>query len=159
MGDDPILHPPLSILPFDLTHTDDLVAMWRESFEAAVGITDPHPCEAQRDYFLSEVLPKYEVRLAFLGDTLVGFIAATRDEVAQLYVRVGFQRRGIGVAFLDWAKAQSDGSLWLYTFAQNAGARRFYESQGFRAVEFGYEPGWGLEDVRYEWRMDALRRE
>lgn len=147
-------HAPCAIQRFDLAYTDALVAMWRESFEAGVGVTDPHPIEAQRDYFLSEVLPKNELRVAMLGDALVGFVAATRDEVAQLYVRVGFQRRGIGVALLDWAKERSGGTLGLYTFAQNGGARAFYESQGFRAVEFGYEPMWGLDDVRYEWRRE-----
>jgi RimJ/RimL family protein N-acetyltransferase len=48
--------------------------------------------------------------------------------------------------------AASVGSLWLYTFARNERARRFYERNGFAAVAFGYEPFWQLEDVRYEWR-------
>ena len=42
-------------------------------------------------------------------------------------------------------------SLWLYSFAQNGGARAFYERNGFRAVDFGFKREWGLDDVRYEW--------
>jgi RimJ/RimL family protein N-acetyltransferase len=49
--------------------------------------------------------------------------------------------------------AASAGSLWLYTFARNERARRFYERNGFVAVAFGYEPFWQLDDVRYEWRL------
>jgi RimJ/RimL family protein N-acetyltransferase len=52
---------------------------------------------------------------------------------------------------LDWAKHHSQGSLWLYTFARNAGARAFYERNGFVAIAHGFEPGWKLEDVKYQW--------
>jgi ribosomal protein S18 acetylase RimI-like enzyme len=65
-----------------------------------------------------------------------------------------FQRNGLGTRMLDWAKAQSNGSLWLYTFAQNTRACAFYERSGFVAVERGFEEQWQLEDVRYEWTRD-----
>jgi GNAT superfamily N-acetyltransferase len=71
--------------------------------------------------------------------------------VAQLYVRVGFHRRGIGTLMLDWAKAQSDGWLWLYTFQRNKGACAFYERSGFTVAARGFEPTWQLEDVKYHW--------
>jgi ribosomal protein S18 acetylase RimI-like enzyme len=130
---------------------DALIPMWRASFEAGVGVKDPHPLDEQRRYFLSQVVPHHAVRLAFLDGGLVGFIAASRESIAQLYVRVGFQRRGIGTTLLEWAKLQSSGSLWLYTFARNAGARAFYERNGFVPVALGFEPMWQLEDVKYRW--------
>lgn len=68
---------------------------------------------------------------------------------------VGFQREGIGSAMLEWAKGRSAGSLWLYTFARNAGARAFYERHGFVAVARGFEPMWRLEDIRYQWTAQA----
>ena len=34
---------------------------------------------------------------------------------------------------------------------RNSGAPAFYERNGFRPVAFGFEPEWGLDDVRYEW--------
>jgi GNAT superfamily N-acetyltransferase len=139
------------IAEFDASRLDELVAMWRASFEFGVGIVEPHPVAEQREYFLSQVLPHNEVRLALLANQVVGFVAASRQSVAQLYVRVGFHRRGIGTQLVTWAKQQSAGSLWLYTFSRNVGARAFYESQGFVPVSASFEPTRQLEDIKYEW--------
>lgn len=131
---------------------DALMPMWRASFEDGVGIRDPHPLDGQRNYFLSEVVPQNSVRLAVEDGRLVGFVAASRESIAQLYVRTGCQHRGIGTGLLDWAKAQSGGTLWLFTFQRNLRARAFYEKHGFIAVAFGFEPFWQLEDVKYAWQ-------
>ena len=144
----------VTLAPFDAQRLDELIPMWRTSFEKGVGIVDPHPLADQRAYFLSKVLPHNDVRLALSGREMVGFVAASSESVAQLYVRVGCQRQGVGTMLLDWAKAQSCGSLWLYTFAQNAGARAFYERKGFVAVAHGFEPVWRLDDVKYRWVRD-----
>ena len=131
---------------------DALLPMWRESFEFGVGIVDPHPIEDQRQHLLQRVLPEHRVTVACEEDRIVGFVASNDLCVSQLYVRVGCHRRGIGSALLEIAKQASAGSLWLYTFARNQRARRFYEQRGFAAVAFGFEPMWQLDDVRYEWR-------
>lgn len=128
-----------------------LIPMWRESFEFGVGITDPHPLADRARYFETEVLPKNTVRLAFCSQQLVGFVAASSESVAQLHVRVGFHRQGIGSLLLGWAKSQSVGSLSLYTFARNAVAQAFYEHHGFRIAARGFELTSQLEDIRYEW--------
>jgi ribosomal protein S18 acetylase RimI-like enzyme len=130
---------------------DELVRMWRESFEHGVGIVDWHPLREQRDALMKNVLPNNTVKVAFLDGRMVGFVAATRSSIAQLYVRKEFCRRGIGTRLLGWAKTQSGGRLSLYTFARNGGARAFYERHGFRIVAQGHEPHWKLDDVRYEW--------
>ena len=141
----------ITLVDFDEAHLPELVTLWRASFERGVGVTDPHPIEEQRQYFLSEVLPQHAVRLALKGGTLAGFAAATPACLSQLYVRVEQQRQGVGATLLGWAKSQSSGSLWLHTFARNLGARCFYEKHGFVAVAQGFEPVWQLADIRYEW--------
>lgn len=142
---------PVALAAFEPRWLDEIVPMWRASFEAGVGVTDPHPLDEQRRYFVEAVLPRNEVQVALRGGQMVGFVAATKESIAQLYVRVGCQREGIGTALLDWAKAQSSGRLWLYTFARNRGARAFYERSGFVVAARGFEPNWQLEDIRYEW--------
>lgn len=145
---------PVDLRPYRDEHLRELVRLWREAFEGGVGIVDPHPIAEQEHYFQATVLPHHDVQLAFAGDRLAGFVAASRESVAQLHVRVGLQRRGIGSTLLAWAQAQSGGSLWLYTFARNVIACRFYERHGFVAVAHGFEPHWQLADVKYEWTAD-----
>jgi ribosomal protein S18 acetylase RimI-like enzyme len=140
-----------AIEDFRTSDLDGLVRMWRESFEYGVGITDPHPLEDQTAYFEREVRPNNRVRLAREAGRIVGFLASNAESVAQLHVRVGHHRRGIGTHLLGLAKADSKGTLWLFTFARNSGACAFYESQGFKVVQRGFEPTWQLEDVKYAW--------
>jgi hypothetical protein len=52
---------------------------------------------------------------------------------------------------LEWAQSKSNGSLWLFTFARNANARRFYRDHGFVEIEYGFEPFWKLDDVKLQW--------
>jgi RimJ/RimL family protein N-acetyltransferase len=142
----------LRLADYEPAMATELVAMWRESFEEAVRTLDPHPISEQHRYFEEEVLPGNTVKVLLEGDRVAGFIAASRDSIAQLYVRRGRQRRGLGSWMLEWARSQSGGSLWLHTFARNERACAFYERHGFRVAARGFEPHWGLEDVRYEWR-------
>lgn len=141
----------INVVEFDAARTDELVRMWRESFEFGVGVVDPHPIEDQRDHFTTSVLANNAVRMALLDDKLVGFIAATKESITHLYVRVGHHYRGIGTQLLAWAKAQSNGELWLFAFARNAIARAFYEKHGFEIIARGFEPTWQLDDLKYEW--------
>jgi GNAT superfamily N-acetyltransferase len=139
------------IADFEPTETDALVRMWRASFEHGVGVIDPHPMGEQVEYLRSQVLPLHRVRVAKLGGSIVGFVAANAESVAQLFVRVENIGQGIGAKLLGLAQAESSGSLWLYTFARNIRARRFYEHHGFVAIAHGFEPIWQLEDVKYQW--------
>jgi GNAT superfamily N-acetyltransferase len=120
-----------------------------------VGIVDPHPLEAQIEYFETRVRPAHDVRMAMLGDTLAGFVAFAPETVECLYVDVPHIGRGIGARLLALAKAASAGRLGLYTFARNARARAFYERHGFVDCGHGFENMWNLEDVRYVWTADG----
>jgi GNAT superfamily N-acetyltransferase len=143
----------ITLAEFRAEWLDGLIRDWRASFEDGVGITDPHPLAEQCAYFVDHVLPHFDVRVALVDGATAGFIAASRESIAQLYVWRGRQRRGIGTRLLTWAKERSGGSLWLYTFAQNRRACAFYERHGFVAVAHGFEPTWKLADVRYEWSV------
>ena len=132
----------------------ELVALWRASFEHGVGITDHHSLEDQLKFFLEQVVPNNRVRVAKTQGITVGFIASRPDSVSHLYVRVKNIGQGIGALLLNLAKAESSGSLWLYTFAQNQCARQFYEKHGFKELERESENMWKLEAIKYLWIRD-----
>ena len=141
----------MRIVDYRAEHAREVVQLWRTSFEHGVGVTDHHPIQDQLDHFLAEVVPNYNVRVACDGPLIVGFIAFTPDSIGHLYVSVQYIGRGAGTGLLGLAKAQSSGSLWLYTFARNRNARRFYERHGFREVERESANMWKLEAIKYRW--------
>ena len=101
------------------------------------------------------VFPRRSIRIAQLGDEIVGFAARDGAWLEHLYLKPGWTGKGIGRELLDVIVNEArlvTPVLRLYTFQCNAGARRFYERHGFTAVEFGdgstneeKEP-----DIRYE---------
>jgi len=101
------------------------------------------------------VFPRRSIRIAQVGDEIVGFAARDGAWLEHLYVKPGWTGKGIGQQLLDVIVAEAKmvtPVLRLYTFQCNVGARRFYERAGFAAVEFGNgsnneesEP-----DIRYE---------
>lgn len=72
--------------------------------------------------------------------------------IDQLYVVPGWTGKGIGTKLLRHAHGVLPRPIRLYTFQENAGARRFYERNGYKAVKF--TDGRGNEekcpDVLYE---------
>jgi len=84
----------------------ELVQMWRDSFEQAVGIRDPHTLEDQLRFLEEQVVPGNSVVIVLEKGTgkVVGFLAATPDTISQLYVHVDHQSQGIGSMLLDLAK-------------------------------------------------------
>ena len=122
----------MRVSAYESTDSIELVNMWRASFEFAVGIKDPNPIQDQLNFFLREVISQNKVRVAKRENVIVGFLASAPDSVSHLYVRVQNIGQGVGAHLLGLAKLESEGSLWLYTFAQNTNARRFYERHGFK---------------------------
>ena len=129
-----------------------VTALWRASLEHGVGIVDHHSLAEQQAALEQQVVPAQRVRVVTAaGGEIVAFVAATTESVGQLYVRVDHLRRGIGSALLRLVQDESGGSLWLYTFARNPNARRFYERHGFVEVERESENMWKLEAIKYLW--------
>jgi GNAT superfamily N-acetyltransferase len=123
-------------LPYaPLAHTDDDVRAWMRE----------------------RLIPSGGVLVALVDGVPAGLLAVSRDEhcgwIEQLYLHPDFVGRGIGTRLLAHALATLGPPVRLYTFQANAGARRFYERHGFRAIAFG--DGSGNEercpDVLYEW--------
>ena len=141
----------MQLLPYKDSDAREVVEMWRTSFEYGVGIKDPHPIEEQLNFLVEQLVPQHQVTVGREGSKIVGFMASPPDSVSQLYVGVQSIGRGIGSHLLALAKQRSSGSLWLYTFARNVNARRFYEKHGFREVERESQNMFKLEAIKYVW--------
>jgi GNAT superfamily N-acetyltransferase len=100
------------------------------------------------------LLAETETWVAETNGAVVAFCSLRDGWLDHLYVAPGHTGRGIGSRLLELAKKRHRGGLQLWTFQVNAGARRFYERHGFRAVEM--TDGAGNEerqpDVRYAWK-------
>ncbi|MFI4965840.1 MAG: GNAT family N-acetyltransferase [Caulobacterales bacterium] len=104
-------------------------------------------------YAAREILPNNHVWAAEEGGRIVGYVAFDADWIHHLYVLPDFQGRGIGPQLL--ALALADGkSRRLWTFQQNARARRFYEARGFKLLQLtdGADNEERTPDALYEWR-------
>lgn len=85
------------------------------------------------------------------GPRIVGMLVLAPGWIEQLYVVPDRLGEGIGRALLALAIERADGPLELWTFQVNARARRFYERNGFQAVELtdGSRNEERAPDVRY----------
>jgi len=132
---------------------DHVASIHREAFDERLPwLAGLHTPAEDRAFFRDRVFVDCEVWGSFDKD-LIGFIAFRDVWIDQLYVQPRRQREGAGRALLQIAKAASS-RLSLWTFQRNAPTRRFYEKEGFAAVEETdggrneeHEP-----DVLYHWR-------
>ena len=111
-----------------------------------------HTQDEDTEHF-AEILRENEMYVAEIDGQLVGYCAFGNGWLNDLYVAQAHQFRGIGTRFLQKIK-QSNNEIQLWTFQINLNAHRFYERNGFSAVE--ETDGSGNEqrqpDVRYLWR-------
>jgi ribosomal protein S18 acetylase RimI-like enzyme len=79
-----------------------------------------------------EDLFDYQLYVALDEETAVGFVAFTADELAWLYVRPDYQRRGIGRALAQFALANMEAEeKSVEVLFGNEPARNLYHSLGF----------------------------
>jgi RimJ/RimL family protein N-acetyltransferase len=84
----------------------------------------------------------HRVRVATEGGAPVGYVGFGEDPrhgpmVLHLYLDPDRRRRGFGTCLLEEAAAALGPRLFLYCFARNTAARRFYEARGFHPVATG----------------------
>jgi GNAT superfamily N-acetyltransferase len=137
---------------------DAAMAVQRAAMRATLpGLREPHT-PAEDAAWIRGVFARLSVWLAMDDGTVVGLAARDGEWLTQLYLAPGYTGRGIGQRLLDAVLAEASASiqvLQLWTFQRNAGARHFYERNGFVAVEFGDGSGneEGEPDVRYERKL------
>lgn len=136
-----------------------IAAVWLRSRTASAPDI-PAPAQADdevRIWFEEVVLSTKEVWVAEDTDAIVALLVLEEEWIDQLYVDPDRVGQGVGELLMAIAKEQHPDGLKLWTFAANAGARRFYERHGFVATastEGDNEEG--APDIRYEWPKREL---
>ncbi|MEE1610498.1 GNAT family N-acetyltransferase [Microvirga sp. CF3016] len=115
-------------------------------------LPDLHTPDEDLAFFQEQVFPTSEVWIAEAGVQLIGFAGARLDWLDHLYVDPDWHGQGVGSALLS-AVSDNRAELNLWTFQENAQARRFYERQGFGLIAL--TDGSGNEercpDAHYRW--------
>ena len=129
------------------------IAHRRAMRESLSFLPDMHGAEQDLAYFAQRFLPANTVWVAEREGRVVGYLGFEADWINHLYLLPEAQGQGLGLSLL--AKALEDGrTRRLWTFQQNARARRFYEMQGFVMVRLSDGAGneERMPDALYEWR-------
>lgn len=117
-----------------------------------------HPPDEVRTWVAERLIPTGAVTVAQHQSQVVGVLAISRIQevswINQLYLRPGWVGQGIGTRLLEHAHRLLPRPIRLYTFQANVGARRFYERNGYLAIEFtdGQTNEERCPDVLYELR-------
>lgn len=127
------------------------------SFHATYDFPLAHSDDEVRGWIRDRLIPTQETWVA-VDDALdaapvIGLMAITPGHLEQLYIAPDRLGEGLGRRFVDLARERSPAGLDLWTFQVNDRARRFYERNGFVAVEFTDGDNQERQpDVRYAWR-------
>jgi len=111
-----------------------------------------HTADEDLWFFRERLLPENETWVVEADGVLVGYVAFQPGWIMHLYVHPEYQGAAIGPRLL--AKALEDGApRQLWTFQQNARARRFYEKRGFKLVRLtdGADNEEKTPDALYAW--------
>jgi GNAT superfamily N-acetyltransferase len=115
-----------------------------------------HSPEEEAWWFAESLFPANEIWLAEDASGPAGYIAFRPGFIEHLFIDPARQNGGLGLALLEKAK-EVYAELSLWTFQENAKARRFYERHGFIAVTFtdGADNEERMPDVLYRWTRNG----
>ena len=144
----------VAIRPARAADADPIAALFVSARrEAMPWLPGLHTDQETRAWVAGHVLRNLEVRVAERGGTVAGFSATHGATLEHLYVHPDHQGAGVGTRLLEEAMTRVPEGLELWVFQRNEGARRFYESRGFRVVELtdGARNEEREPDARYRW--------
>ena len=117
-----------------------------------------HEDKEVRRWMADEVIGRADVTVAEVDGTVVGLMVLDQGSggigwIEQLYLDPAWVGRGLGRRFLEIARRTFPDGLQLWTFEANRAAQRFYEREGFVAVERtdGRSNEERSPDVRFAW--------
>jgi GNAT superfamily N-acetyltransferase len=132
---------------------DDAASAFSASFRSMTFVPKMHS-DAEDLAFIRQLISQKECWIAVFGGRVIGIACYHAGWLEQLYVDPVLHNRGAGTLLLNRVMDEHPEGFQFWAFQANTGARRFYERNGWVAVEF--TDGRGNEektpDVRYEWR-------
>ena len=136
---------------------DAIARVFSPSRRLLTFVPELHTIEEDRWFITNIILRECDVTIATHDDLIVSFFARDKEEVRLLHTHPDFIGRGAGALLLNAAKTSGVTALELWCFQENADARRFYETHGFRPVRFtdGADNEERTPDVRYRWEREA----
>ncbi len=133
-----------------------VLAVWARASAVA------HPF-LSRDFLAQErraigelYLPNAETWVWEEGGAVAGFISLVGSEVGGLFVDPAFQRRGIGRALIEQARALR-GALDVDVFELNGQGRAFYAAMGFAFIARSIHDETGFVLVRMRLETEGRR--
>jgi ribosomal protein S18 acetylase RimI-like enzyme len=145
----------MRLRPAEPSDVEALVEIHLSSSQQAMPwLPQLHTLEQTVWWMSHRVVGHLRVWVAESEGLVVGYAALGPGELEQLYVRPGYQGRGVGRLLLDQAKALEPQGLALWVFQRNTRARTFYEGHGFQLISFtdGSRNEEREPDARYAWR-------
>ena len=147
-------HAAFSIRPLQ---TDDLGAIsrvhWHASRIAYRFMNWSYSEDEVHDWYAGKLHEWDWGRVVCEGGTVVGFIAAHRAHVDQIFVDPDHQGAGLGSALMTAFLDRGLRPATLHVFARNVPTRALYERYGFREVDAWWNERDGAVELLYrlEW--------
>ncbi len=111
--------------------------------------------------FNSSLLDLRHFLVAHSSGATAGYLSLDAEKcyIHGLYVDKKFRNIGTGTALLNSAKTDFPNGLSLSTFQANAGARKFYEREGFAEIQRrDGDNAEKLPDILYRWQGEVCDR-
>lgn len=110
-----------------------ILAVWRRSAEATHLFLSPHDIEAI-ELDVAKYLPQMsDLRVAYDGTRVLGFVALEGDTIEMLFVDAAYLGQGIGSSLLSDITA-GRGYVRVDVNEQNPTGHAFYKAKGFTQI-------------------------
>lgn len=144
----------IDVLPYEDSWLETAANIWSRSYRASdVAVPGLGHFAELAERIQREITAGWSAWLALRSGEAVGFMAIKPKErqLHQLFVLPSAQGKGVGTTLLGHAKTQCHEGMWLSVFAENLGARRFYERHGFAEGLHCTHPQTQQETIAYQW--------
>lgn len=126
---------------------DQVVDLWYRASIVAHAFLPDDFFEREREEIVERWLAIADTVVYENAGRIAGFLSLVGDEVGAIFVAPEMQRRGIGRALMDHARARR-AHLELAVFERNPTGRAFYERYGFEVAERRIDETTGEPELR-----------